>query len=329
VRILVLGGTQFIGRHIVAALLDADHAVTVFNRGTSADALPAAVERRRGDRDLGAAGLESLRAGRWDACIDVSGYTPRQVGASVALLQSQVDRYVYISAVSVYGDPQSRPVTEAYARIEPAAHDVIEVNGETYGALKVACEDLVLAAFATRAVVLRPQIVAGPFDPSGRIEDWIHRARHSMPMLAPGDGSDHLQVIDVRDVAAFIVRLMAQGTTGTFNLAGERRRWDEFIGMLAPRSVCWVPAGLLRQAKLTFLELALFREEHGPRSALMAVDNRRALDAGLAVRPLQQTLADTASWLAQRGTAPALLPEREAALIARAKCRPQSSPQSR
>src|SRR6476659_1851214 len=142
-NILILGGTQFVGRHIVEALLAAGHRVSILTRGKSPDELPTHVERLRGDRDDGLVGLQALTSRSWDVCVDVSGYTPRQVRPSAESLRAHVKRYVFVSAVSVYGEPDDRPVRETHPRMTPASEDVTDVNGETYGALKVTCETIV------------------------------------------------------------------------------------------------------------------------------------------------------------------------------------------
>ena len=320
-RLLVLGGTQFIGRHVAETLHAAGHAVTVFNRGRAADALPPGIERLRGDRDAGAAGLQALAGRRWDACIDVSGYTPRQVLASTGALHAQISRYIYVSAVMVYGDPAQRPVTEDVPRVAPAGHEVTEIDGHTYGPLKVACEDIVRQRFHERASLLRPQVVVGPHDPSGRYAHWVQRAALPGPMLAPGDGSDHLQVIDVRDLARFVRTVAERGLAGAFNLAGPRLSWRSFIALLAPAEPVWVPADLLREARLHFTELPLYRPEHGERAALMHVDATRALAAGMRLTPPADTLRDVRAALAGCEPRLALPPVREAALIAQARAR--------
>ncbi len=130
-KVLVLGGTQFVGRHIVEALLVAGHTVSILTRGRSPDELPTQVERLRGDRNEGALGLEALTGRSWDACVDVSGYTPQQVRPSVERLRASVKRYVFVSAVSVYGDPDDRPVRETHPLMPPASEVVTEVSGET------------------------------------------------------------------------------------------------------------------------------------------------------------------------------------------------------
>ena len=256
-RTLVLGGTQFLGRHIVQALLQAGHQVTVFNRGQANDPLPARVERLRGDRNQGVAGLTVLQGRQWDACVDVSGYTPAQVGASAQLLARAVHRYVFISAVMVYGQPTRCPVFETHPRVPAAAPDTTEVDGSSYGPLKVACEDLLQDLFGPRCTLLRPQVVVGPGDTWQRYTDWVLRAQRATaraPMLAPGDGSDHLQMIDIRDLARFVVSVISKDLSGAYNLVGPRLRWSEFVALLAPKHHIWVPADVLQSAGLSFQE---------------------------------------------------------------------------
>ena len=315
-RVLILGGTQFLGRHIVETLLAAGHAVSVLNRGSSPDRLPPTVGRLRGDRDEGPPGLQALMGQTWDVCVDVSGYTPRQVRASAEALRANVKRYVFISAVSVYGDPQDRPVRETHPRLPPAGEHVIDVNGETYGALKVACENIVQQVYGDRATLLRPQVIAGPGDPSGRYAYWVQRAEQGGEMLAPGDGSDHLQVIDVRDVGRFVATVIERDLAGTFNLAGPRFTWARFITMLGAQNIAWVDAPTLLAAELSFNELPLFRPERGARSGLMDLSNERALAAGLTLTEPEVTLRDVRESLRGREPTTALSAQREAELIA-------------
>lgn len=318
-RILILGGTQFIGRHIVETLLAAGHGVSILTRGVSPDELPAVVERLRGDRDQGAAGLDALAGRSWDACVDVSGYTPRQVRPSAELLRGRVGRYIFISAVSVYGDPSERPVREAHPRLRPAAEDVTEIDGATYGPLKVACENIVAELYGERCALLRPQVVVGPHDPSGRYAYWLQRAAAGDEMLAPGDGSDHLQAIDVRDLACFVTTVIERGLSGSFNLAGPRLTWAAFMGILGARRYVWVPAELIAAAGLTFVELPLYRPERGPRASLMDVSSERARAAGLTLTDPAATAEAMRSWLVGREPPQALPREREAELIAAAR----------
>ncbi len=314
-RILILGGTKFIGRHIVETLLASGHRVSIFTRGQSTDELPAEVERLRGDRDEGPAGLKALDGHTWDVCVDMCGYTARQVRPSAEKLRSVVKRYVYVSTVSVYGEPMDRPVRETHARMQPASEDTVEVTGETYGPLKVACENIVQEIYPDRCTVLRPQIVAGPHDPTGRYTYWVQRAKQGGEMLAPGDGSDHLQVIDVRDIARFSRLAIETNLNGIFNLAGPRFTWAEFMKILDARESIWVASETINSIGVSEFELPLFRPEGGRYSGLMDVSNERALSAGLTLTDPKITARDVRTWLSEKEIAPLFLPEREAELI--------------
>lgn len=297
-RILVLGGTQFIGRQIVLELLRAGAAVTILNRGVTPDDLPAEVERLRGDRDRGAPGLLQLEGRQWDACIDVNGYTAVHVKASVSELQRRVGRYVFVSAVAVYGPARTGPLDERAPLIEAAPEHVTDVVGEMYARLKVTCERIVREAFGHRATILRPQVVVGPHDPTPRLTYWIHRARQAGPMLAPGDGSDFLQVVDVRDVARFTALAVERDLSGTYNLTGERVTWGSFLEMLAPPEVCWVSRPILEQAGVGEGDLPLYRPSGSLRSGLMHVSHNCAVNAGFIATPLRSTVEQVRAWVA-------------------------------
>jgi 2'-hydroxyisoflavone reductase len=241
------------------------------------------------------------------------------VRPAAELLRERVRRHLFISAVMVYGDPVDRPVLESHPRVAAAGEDVTEVDGQTYGRLKVACEDIVQDIYADRCTILRPQIVAGPHDPSGRYTWWVRRAMRGGEMLAPGDGSDHVQVIDVRDVARFVRTVIEHDTGGVFNLAGPRFTWARFMQILGARDLVWVPAAILREAGLTFVELPLFRTERGPLSGLMDVSNERARGAGLTLTDPAVTARDVRRSPGGIDVPVGLGPQREAELIRRAK----------
>lgn len=314
-KILVLGGTQFVGRHIVETLVAAGHSVSIFNRGQSVDELPEYVERLRGDRDIESAGLGVLSGRTWDVCVDVSGYTARQVRSSAEMLCPSVGHYVFISAVSVYGDPESGPVSETQPRLAPASEDVTEINAETYGRLKVTCENIVQEVYGQRCALLRPQIVAGPNDPYDRFSYWVRRARQGGVMLAPGDGSDVLQVIDAHDLARFTQIVCEQALEGSFNLAGPRITWKEFMANLGAWNITWVPAEIIKSSGVTEFELPLYRPAGGPRSSLMHVSNQRAVEHGLTLSDLRCTVNEVQAWILSSKLPPALSLEREAELI--------------
>ncbi|MFW8627233.1 NAD-dependent epimerase/dehydratase family protein [Deinococcus sp. ME38] len=313
--ILILGGTQFVGRHIVLAFLAGGHRVSILTRGQSPDELPENVERLRGDR-TGAGGLDALTDRAWDACVDVSGYTPAAVRASATGLRDRVGRYVFISTVSVYAEPGRHPVREDDPLLPPAPEDQTEVTGASYGPLKVACEQIVQETFGDRATILRPQIVAGPFDHTARYPYWPDRAGGGGETLLPGSGEDHVQVIDARDLAEFTLRVVKQGVGGVFNVAGPRLSWAAFAGVLGIRQPVWVPAEALERLGLGFRELPLFLPKHSEQAGLMNVDASRALAAGLSLRDPAVTARDTRAWSAGAALTYALTPDREAQALA-------------
>lgn len=319
-EVLLLGGTQFVGRHIVEALLRAGHQVSVLTRGRTPDELPDEVERLRGDRDEGAAGLNALLGRTWDACVDVSGYTPRQVRASAEALQGHVRRYVFVSTVSVYAEQGRHPIREDDPLLPEAAEDVTEVTGETYGPLKVTCERIVRDVYGERATILRPQIVAGPFDPTGRYTYWVDRVAAGGRFLAPGDGSDFVQVIDARDLALFVVTVLQRDLPGVFNLAGPRLSWPEFVeaarqatgGEAEP---VWVGRAALEAQQVGPRDLPIWLPADSAQGGLMDVSSDRAQAAGLSLTDPQQTARDTRRWSAHTPQKAFLTPEREGEVL--------------
>jgi len=317
--ILILGGTRFVGRHIVDALIEGGHRVSVLTRGTSPDELPASVERLKGDRNEGVGGLSALHGRTWDACVDVSGYTPKQVRPSAESLHDRIGRYLFISTVSVYVDSSDAPVLETHPLLPEAAEDVTDITGETYGPLKVTCERIVRSVYGDRSTILRPQIVAGPFDPTGRHTYWVQRATSGGEMLAPGDGSDFVQVVDARDIARFTQRTLERHTHGIFNMAGHRLTWAAFMQALGVVDPVWVSSSLIDEAGLTFMQLPLYRPNGATFSSLMHVSHERATAAGLTLTDTQDTIRDVRDWLRTHPVTPALPPERERELIAKVR----------
>lgn len=318
--ILVLGGTQFVGRHIVEALLAGGHRVTVLTRGRTPDELPGEVERLRGDRNEGEAGLSALAGRTWDACVDVSGYTPGQVRASAEGLRDAVGRYVFVSTVSVYAEQERHPIREDDPLLPEAAEDVTEVTGETYGPLKVTCERIVRETLGERVTILRPQIVAGPYDPTGRYTYWVDRVAAGGRFLAPGDGSDFVQVVDARDLARFTVRVLEEDTPGVFNLAGPRLTWREFLDVAreatgADATPVWVDAATLETHGVGWRELTMYVPVGGEQGGVMNVSNERAQAAGLTLEGPLTTARDTRAWSAGHPQKVALTREREAEVL--------------
>jgi 2'-hydroxyisoflavone reductase len=217
-RILVLGGTSFVGRAIVEEALGDGADLTLFGRGKTGTDLFPAVARRIGDRDAG--GYAALRDGAWDAVVDVSGYLPRHVGQAMAALGDRVGRYLFISSNAVYVRTGTGPGADEDTPRRAPVRDTEELGEDTYGPLKVACEDDVLARYGARATIVRPGKVAGPHDPQAGLTYWVRRAARGGRVALPGRPEQPVQVIDSRDLARLVLRLLADDRPGAFHAVG-------------------------------------------------------------------------------------------------------------
>src|SRR4051794_37178304 len=212
--ILILGGTRFIGVEMTELALKRGHKVTFFNRGkTNADLFPD-IERITGDRN---GEIDGLKGRKWDAVIDNSGYFPRAVKLTAELLAPSVSQYLFVSSISVYPDFKApRDETSAVGKLKDES--IEKVDNDTYGPLKALCEKAAAAAMPGRVTVIRPGLIVGPNDNSDRFTYWPARAARGGDLLAPGKPSDGVQVIDGRDLAAFVIGALEKKATGTFNL---------------------------------------------------------------------------------------------------------------
>jgi len=310
-RILVLGGTQFLGRHAVDAALAGGHEVTLFNRGQTRPELHPGVEKLRGDRD---GNLDALRGRSFDAVIDTSGYVPRIVRETIDAL-GDAGHYTFVSSISVYADLSTPPAVGApVAELE----EPTEEWREAYGALKAECEDVVRERFPD-AFIPRPGLIVGPWDPTGRFTYWPQRLAAGGRVLAPAPPEADAQVIDARDLAAWIVAAAERGLGGTFNAVGPVARRDAFLEACGGGELVWVdPAFLAEQGVEEWMELPLWLASP-EYAAMLSVDPAPALAAGLEPRPLEETAQDTLAWV-RSGEAPAdppagLAPEKERAVL--------------
>ncbi|HEY7022373.1 MAG TPA: NAD-dependent epimerase/dehydratase family protein [Ktedonobacterales bacterium] len=305
-RVLILGGTKFLGRHLVDAALARGHTVTTFTRGKQDDVLPSAVERLTGDRD---GDMSALAGQRWDAVIDTSGYVPRVVGTTARLLAEQADFYTFVSSISVYKDwPGVSAIDESHAVGALEDPSVEEVNGETYGPLKALCEREVEAAFNGRCAIVRPGLIVGPYDPTNRFTYWPDRVARGGEVLAPGRPESLTQIIDARDLANWIVTLAERKTTGVYNATGPDHPLTMVSALETMRDASqsdarftWVSDEFLERNEVgAWMEMPLWiPEKEGP--GVGDVNCQRALAAGLTFRPLEDTVRDTLAW---RKTAP-------------------------
>ncbi|MFM7231979.1 MAG: NAD-dependent epimerase/dehydratase family protein [bacterium] len=323
-RILVLGGTRFLGRHLVHAALARGHALTLLHRGRSdASAFPEA-EHLIADRegDLG------VLAGRtWDAVVDPSGYRPGVVAASARALAGAVGRYLFVSTISVHAKPLMPGADEHAPRIRLADPGVSDGTPEAYGGLKALCEDEVAAVFGARATVVRPGLIVGPHDTTDRFPYWPRRLARGGEVLAPGRPEAPVQMVDARDLAAWMLDLLERDRAGTFNAVGPERPFTMAealthiaAGVGVDPALTWVDeAFLLAHEVVPWVGLPLWVPAAD--DAFVRMSNARALAEGLRTRPLAATARDTLQWersLAPgaRPTSPVLSAEREREVLA-------------
>lgn len=316
VRLLVLGGTRFVGRALVETALARGHLVTLFNRGkTNPDLFPQ-VERIRGDRTQD---LSALEGRTWDAVVDVAAYFPRTAELSVEALRRSVGRYVFVSSVSVYAD-QSTPQPED-APVELLA-DAEDASPESYGARKAASERIVEQAFGERSTVVRPGLIVGPHDSTDRFSYWPKRIARGGRVLAPGDPGDPLQFIDVRDLADFILRVVKDSRPGRFNATGRIVAFGDLLEECrrvtgGDADFVWFATEDLLAAGLDpWMGVPLWIAAPGWEAA-NRVPIERALAAGLTFRPLAETIRAVLEDDTPLQLKVGLTPERQADLLAR------------
>lgn len=337
-RLLILGGTGFLGPATVEYARARGHRLTLFHRGRTNPHLFPEIEKLHGDRDPRVGdGLSALEGREWDAVIDNSGYVPRHVAASAELLSERVRRYLFVSSVSVYADFSQDGIDEEspVARLEDPA--VEEITGATYGALKALCEEAAEAALPGRVAVVRPTLIVGPRDPSDRFTFWPVRIERGGEVLCPGAPLDPVQYVDVRDLAAFLVTLIERETTGVFNATGPTSGFS--IGEL----LFGCKAVLGGDARWTFVP-AEFLAEHGVRPwtqmpvwvppvgesrGMGTVSGERARAAGLRYRPFARTVEATLAWWhaqpdeRRERLRAGITPEREAEVLGAWRARPR------
>ncbi|GIK37903.1 MAG: hypothetical protein BroJett011_17360 [Chloroflexota bacterium] len=326
-NLLILGGTIFLGRHLVEAALRHNHQVTLFNRGRHQPDLFPEVEKLRGDRD---GGLEVLRGRQWDAVIDTSGYVPRLVQASAELLAEAVRHYTFISSISVYAGFSPEGSDES-APLQTLANPAIEtVTPETYGGLKARCEEAAEAVMPGRVLNVRAGLLVGPYDPIPRFAYWLRRVSQGGEVLAPGRPDRFIQLIDARDLAEWILKMAEADLIGIYNVTGAPNTLT--LGQLLET----IRTASSSEATLTWVEDAFLLEQGvqpfdglpfwvpAEMEGVFRVSVERATAAGLAYRPIAETVRDTLAWLAATQppdrTSPieittGLTLEREAALL--------------
>lgn len=299
--LLILGGTGFIGPHLTQEALERGWKVTHFNRGKTAPGGVPGIETLLGDRK---GQLDALRGRKWDAVIDDTGFIPKYVRMSAELLAPNVGFCLFISSISAYArfatpNDESSPTG---ALTDP---DIEKVTPETYGPMKALCEQYTALAFRGRAAIVRPGYIVGPLDPSDRFTYWPVRASKGGEMLAPGTPQDPIQVIDVRDLSAWMMHMVETRTTGTFNADSPPRALT--MGELIAASInaspgagakaTWVPEDFLAAHwKPDDLDLPPWTPTKGDSAGFSLTSVRAALRTGLRSRPLANTVRDTLAW---------------------------------
>lgn len=305
-NILILGGTGFIGPHIIEAALARGHTMTMFNRGKTHPELFPDVEKLRGDRD---GKLDALKGRSWDAVIDTSGYVPRIVKMSAELLAPNVKQYIFVSSISVYAQGAAPANADETAPLEklldPNSEDIRGNDFKNYGALKALSEQAAEAAMPGRVANIRPGLIVGPGDRTGRFTHWPWRLSQGGDVLCPGDGSTPVQWIDGRDLAAWIIHLVEKNIVGTMNALGPEKpitmkevitACNEAAGNKA--TPVWVDWEFLKKHDVVpWMEMPMWiplEEDPG----FGTTSNARALKAGIRFRPVGETAKDTLAWLA-------------------------------
>ena len=308
-RILILGGTGFLGPATVEAARARGHKLTLFNRGKTRPGLFSDIEQLHGDRDpkIGE-GIRALEGREWDAVIDNSGYYPRMVAASASLLAPKVKQYIFISTCSVYVDNATEGQDET-AKLATIPDPTVETMGkqfENYGALKALSEQAAEKAMPGRVANIRPGYIVGPDDPSGRFTYWPVRADRGGEIAAPGSPKDPIQFIDVRDLGEWLVRLVEQCTVGVFNAIGPAKRleWGKVLDACLEASgrkakLEWVSADFVSKQK--GFEFPIWAAYAGETRGFHTFSIRRALKAGLRCRPYPATVRDTLAWYKGQG----------------------------
>lgn len=333
-RIIVLGGTAFLGPAFVEAARVRGHDVTLFNRGKTNQHLYPDLKKLVGDRF---GDLSALESGEWDVCIDNSGYIPSTVQATAELLKDRVKRYIFISSISVYADFSHKGLNEKSEVGQltdeelSAAQTMSDISGTNYGPLKALCEQANTAVFGRRACNIRPGLIVGPMDRSDRFTYWPVRVAKGGEVLAPGTADTVTQIIDVRDLAEFMVLAAENNFHGTYNVTSpaEELTMGELLETCKRVSgsdaiFTWVDAAFLEEHEIAaWSDMPVWVPLDGEDAGHPFIDVTRALKAGLTFRPISETVRSTLDWWshvdAERRDAPmrsGLTAERESEVLA-------------
>lgn len=307
-KLLILGGTVFLGRALVEVALDKGYELTLFNRGKSNPELFPNVEKLIGDRD---GDLSALDMRRWDAVIDTCGYVPRVVRQSAQYLSGSVDHYTFISSLSVYADTSHLGIDESAAVGKLADESVEEITGETFGPLKALCERVVEDVYPAGALVVRPGLIVGPHDPTDRFTYWPWRVAQGGEVLVPGRPERPIQFIDVRDLAEWIIRSIEDRLVGVYNADSPPGAFtmgsllDTARGLSqSDARLVWVSEEFLIDHEIEpWSEMPLWLPESSPEYAgFFVFESQAAIETGLQFRSVEDTVKTTIDWAMSRPT---------------------------
>jgi 2'-hydroxyisoflavone reductase len=307
-NILIIGGTRFLGRHLVDSALARGHQITMFNRGKSNPDLYSDLETIHGDR---AEDLSALTTRRFDSVIDTCGYFPRIVRHSAHALKDSADQYVFISSISAYADFSHIGITEEYplAKMPEGMPDTVEeITGETYGPLKVLCEQTAAEEFAGRALIIRPGLIVGPHDPTDRFTYWPFRVAGGGDVIAPEKPEVPVQIIDGRDLAEFTIKLIEAKATGAYNATGPDYELTLGAMLESCRRVSssdatfhWASVDFLTANKVeAWSDMPVWVPDNEENAGFSRVIISKAIAAGLTFRSIDDTVRDTIAWAATR-----------------------------
>ncbi|MBI3153042.1 MAG: SDR family oxidoreductase [Chloroflexi bacterium] len=316
-KILIIGGTRFLGRHLVSSARARGHQVTLFNRGMTNPELFRNVEKIQGDREkdldqLSGDGLSkehrndaSASKRQWDAVIDTCGYFPRIVRMSAEALKDKVEQYVFISSISAYADFKKIGINESdpLGKIEDETME--EITGESYGPLKALCEKTVQDVFGINSLIIRPGLIVGPHDPTDRFTYWPVRIARGGDVLAPDSPNALTQIIDVRDLSDFMIKLIEQNVSGVFNVTGE----PLLLGTLfetckqisgSDANFKWASVEFLNENNVApWSDMPAWLPDTDEEKGFARVDVSKAMHAGLVISPLAETVKDTLTWASE------------------------------
>jgi 2'-hydroxyisoflavone reductase len=305
VRILIIGGTRFVGRHLVEAALEGGHEVTLFNRGKSNPGLFPQLETIVGDREKD---LGKLKGRVWDTVVDVAGYLPRLVRLSAESLEATAGRYVFISTISVYENFRKIGIDESYPVAKIKDESIEEITGETYGPLKALCEQAIQDIYGERALIIRPGLVVGPHDPTDRFTYWPVRVSRGGEVLAPQKPEAIIQIIDARDLAEFVIQLAKENASGVYNATGPdytltMGRLLEVSKQVSDRHARfkWASVDFLNQNNVQpWSDMPVWNPDDEERLGFPRIDVSKAIHAELKFCLLEETVRDTLEWAETR-----------------------------